>query len=117
VTGVSLSGISKRFGDTQVIDRLSLHIHSGEFVVFLGPSGCGKSTLLRMIAGLEVADEGEIALEGRRIDQLSAGERNVAMVFQQYALYPHMTVPAGRPCSTGNEPGYAGQDSRPDWPE
>jgi len=92
VTGVRLSGVSKRFGDVQVINDLSLDIESGEFVVFLGPSGCGKSTLLRMIAGLEAIDAGEIAVEDKRIDQLPPGARNVAMVFQQYALYPHMTV-------------------------
>jgi multiple sugar transport system ATP-binding protein len=92
VTGVRLSGISKRFGDAQVISDLSLDIESGEFVVFLGPSGCGKSTLLRMIAGLEAIDAGEIQVEGKRVDHLPPGARNIAMVFQQYALYPHMTV-------------------------
>jgi multiple sugar transport system ATP-binding protein len=92
VAGVRLSGISKRFGDVQVIDALSLDIDSGEFVVFLGPSGCGKSTLLRMIAGLETVDAGEILVGDRRVDHLPPGARNIAMVFQQYALYPHMTV-------------------------
>jgi multiple sugar transport system ATP-binding protein len=92
VTGVRLSGISKRFGDAQVISELSLNIQSGEFVVFLGPSGCGKSTLLRMIAGLETIDAGEIQVAGKRVDHLPPGARNIAMVFQQYALYPHMTV-------------------------
>jgi multiple sugar transport system ATP-binding protein len=92
VHGVKLSGVSKRFGDVPVIEQLSLDIEPGEFVVFLGPSGCGKSTLLRMIAGLESVDAGEIEVDGRRVDQLPPGARNVAMVFQQYALYPHMTV-------------------------
>lgn len=92
MTGVRLSGVSKRFGDSVIIENLSLDIDSGEFVVFLGPSGCGKSTLLRMIAGLESIDSGEIMVEGRRVDHLPPGARNVAMVFQQYALYPHMTV-------------------------
>jgi len=92
VNGVRLSGVSKRYGDVPVIDKLSLDIGSGEFVVFLGPSGCGKSTLLRMIAGLEPLDAGEIHVGGRRVDPLPPGERDVAMVFQQYALYPHMTV-------------------------
>jgi multiple sugar transport system ATP-binding protein len=92
VRGVSLAGVSKRFGDTRVFDNLSLDIPAGEFVVFLGPSGCGKSTLLRAIAGLETIDAGTILIDGRRIDDLPPGARNVAMVFQQYALYPHMSV-------------------------
>ena len=89
---IELKNISKSFGRTQVIADVSLHVRSGEFVVFLGPSGCGKSTLLRMIAGLESVDEGEIWIGGRRVDGLPPGERRVAMVFQHYALYPHMTV-------------------------
>jgi multiple sugar transport system ATP-binding protein len=92
VAGVRLSRISKRFGDVPVIDDVSLDIEAGEFIVFLGPSGCGKSTLLRMIAGLESVDAGGIEVAGQRIDHLPPGARNVAMVFQQYALYPHMTV-------------------------
>jgi multiple sugar transport system ATP-binding protein len=84
--------VSKRFGDVLVVDELSLDIHSGEFIVFLGPSGCGKSTLLRMIAGLEQIDSGQILIDGQRVDHLPPGARNIAMVFQQYALYPHMTV-------------------------
>jgi multiple sugar transport system ATP-binding protein len=89
---IELVGVSKRFGNVVVIERLSLSIRANEFVVFLGPSGCGKSTLLRMIAGLEAVDEGEILLGGQRIDNLPPGARGVAMVFQQYALYPHMTI-------------------------
>jgi multiple sugar transport system ATP-binding protein len=89
---VRLSGVSKRFGETRVVENLSLDIGDGEFVVFLGPSGCGKTTLLRMIAGLESIDSGEIHVDGRRVDPLPPGKRNIAMVFQQYALYPHMTV-------------------------
>ena len=89
---LSLRQLSKRFGPTQVIGDLSLEIASGEFAVFLGPSGCGKSTLLRMIAGLESLSFGEIHLGGTRIDTMPPGDRGVAMVFQQYALYPHMTV-------------------------
>src|SRR5690606_6491832 len=92
VADIELKNISKSFGRTQVIADVSLHVRSGEFVVFLGPSGCGKSTLLRMIAGLESVDEGEIWIGGRRVDGLPPGERRVAMVFQHYALYPHMTV-------------------------
>ena len=90
--GLVLKNISKRFGSVKVIDDLSLEIGEGEFAVFLGPSGCGKSTLLRMIAGLEALSAGEIHLGRRRIDALAPGERGLAMVFQHYALYPHMTV-------------------------
>jgi multiple sugar transport system ATP-binding protein len=92
VADIELKNLSKSFGRTRVIDNVSLHVRSHEFVVFLGPSGCGKSTLLRMIAGLEPVEEGEIWIGGRRVDQLPPGERRVAMVFQHYALYPHMTV-------------------------
>jgi multiple sugar transport system ATP-binding protein len=92
VGGLALSGVSKRFGDTLVLDDISLTIGADEFVVVLGPSGCGKSTLLRAVAGLESIDAGEIALDGQRIDRLPPGRRGVAMVFQTYALYPHMTV-------------------------
>ena len=89
---MSLRRVAKRYGATEVMRDLSLQIDDGEFAVFLGPSGCGKSTLLRMVAGLETLSEGEIHLGNRRIDSLPPGERGVAMVFQNYALYPHMTV-------------------------
>jgi multiple sugar transport system ATP-binding protein len=89
---LELHNIRKAFGVTPVLDDVSLTLQSREFVAFLGPSGSGKSTLLRIIAGLESADAGEVHLEGRRIDTLPPGERGVAMVFQHYALYPHMTV-------------------------
>ena len=89
---LELSGVRKAFGATPVLDDISLTLKAREFIAFLGPSGSGKSTLLRIIAGLESADAGEITLEGRRIDGLPPGERGVAMVFQHYALYPHMTV-------------------------
>ena len=92
MAGLQLSGIRKAFGATIILDGVSLDIGASEFIAFLGPSGSGKSTLLRIIAGLEYADEGEITLDNRRIDQLAPGERDVAMVFQHYALYPHMSV-------------------------
>ncbi|KKC32462.1 ABC transporter ATP-binding protein [Devosia psychrophila] len=92
MSDIVLKEVSKSFGAVSVLDKVSMHIQSGEFIVFLGPSGCGKSTLLRMIAGLEDVTEGEIHLGGRRVDQLPPNERGVAMVFQNYALYPHMTV-------------------------
>ncbi|MCX7317404.1 MAG: sn-glycerol-3-phosphate ABC transporter ATP-binding protein UgpC [Hyphomicrobiales bacterium] len=92
MAGITLGRISKSFGSVEVISDLSLEIGSGEFVVLLGPSGCGKTTVLRMIAGLEDLTEGEILIDGQRVDQLAPGKRGVAMVFQHYALYPHMSV-------------------------
>lgn len=92
MAGVQLAEVGKAYGAVTVIERLSLDIAAGEFVVFLGPSGCGKSTLLRMIAGLETVDSGEIRIGERRVDTLPPGERGVAMVFQHYALYPHLSV-------------------------
>jgi multiple sugar transport system ATP-binding protein len=92
LAGVELREVSKSFGRTAVVERLSLTVKSQEFLVFLGPSGCGKSTLLRMIAGLENVDAGEIRIDDRRIDTVPPGDRGVAMVFQHYALYPHMTI-------------------------
>jgi multiple sugar transport system ATP-binding protein len=92
VTGIQLNGVTKRYGETEVITGLDLNIHEGEFLVFLGPSGCGKSTLLRMIAGLENVSEGQISIGGREVTNLPPARRDVAMVFQHYALYPHMTV-------------------------
>ena len=89
---VRLTGVTKRFGSTEVLKGIDLEIADGEFVVFVGPSGCGKSTLLRTIAGLGEADAGEIAIGGRPVNDLSPSERGIAMVFQSYALYPHMNV-------------------------
>ncbi len=92
MTGIALERVSKRFGSVDVIKDLSLDIGAGEFVVFLGPSGSGKTTLLRMIAGLETIDSGALMIDGVRSEGLAPGQRNLAMVFQNYALYPHMTV-------------------------
>ena len=89
---IDIRNVSKRFGSLTVLEGLSLKIPAHEFVVFLGPSGCGKSTLLRMIAGLESIDVGDIFINGESIGHLPPGQRGVAMVFQSYALYPHMTV-------------------------
>jgi sn-glycerol 3-phosphate transport system ATP-binding protein len=89
---ISLTGVQKFYGKTQVTHGVSLDIAAGEFVVILGPSGCGKSTLLRMIAGLEEITAGEIAIAGRVVNKLEPRARGCAMVFQNYALYPHMTV-------------------------
>jgi multiple sugar transport system ATP-binding protein len=92
LASLELHDIRKAYGDTLVLEGVSLSMEECEFVAFLGPSGSGKSTLLRIIAGLETPDSGEVLLNGRRIDQLAPGERDVAMVFQHYALYPHMSV-------------------------
>ncbi len=92
MTDVRLTGVKKRFGAVEVLKGVDLEIADGEFVVFVGPSGCGKSTLLRTIAGLEEITEGEIAIGGRRVNDLSPSDRGIAMVFQSYALYPHMTA-------------------------
>src|SRR5881275_2538268 len=90
---IVLENISKQFGDDVLaVDDFSLQIHDGEFIVLVGPSGCGKSTILRLIAGLEEVTWGEIFIGGRKVTDLLPKERDVAMVFQNYALYPHMTV-------------------------
>jgi lactose/L-arabinose transport system ATP-binding protein len=92
VARVELQHVSKSFGSTQVIHDVSLSIEEGEFAVFVGPSGCGKSTLLRMIAGLEEVSEGDVLIGDRNVTDDEPADRGVAMVFQSYALYPHMTV-------------------------
>ncbi len=89
---LKLSAVEKQFGAHRVIRGVDLHIEQGEFVVFVGPSGCGKSTLLRLIAGLETIDGGSLHLDGREITHLPSSQRDLAMVFQSYALYPHMSV-------------------------
>ena len=92
MTGVTLNRVVKRYGDVQVIHGVDLDIKDGEFCVFVGPSGCGKSTLLRMVAGLEETSDGKISIGSRDVTKADPAERGVAMVFQTYALYPHMTV-------------------------
>ena len=92
MTGLILKNVTKRFGDLTVLNNISLELRDGELLVLLGPSGCGKSTLLRIVAGLENPDEGEIFIGNERVDQLPPRRRGVAMVFQNYSLYPHMSV-------------------------
>ncbi|WP_024870639.1 ABC transporter ATP-binding protein [Tolumonas lignilytica] len=89
---LKLNKVIKRFGAVQTIHGVDLDIKHGEFVVFVGPSGCGKSTLLRMIAGLETISDGEVIIDGLTVNDVSPSDRGIAMVFQSYALYPHMTV-------------------------
>ena len=92
MSGLTLSGVTKAFGAVQVIKGVDLTVAAGEFCVFVGPSGCGKSTLLRMIAGLEEVTEGQITIGGKDVTWADPSARGIAMVFQSYALYPHMTV-------------------------
>src|SRR5690242_4373880 len=90
---LSLRNVSKTYpGGVKAVDDLSLEITDGQFAVLLGPSGCGKSTALRMIAGLETADQGDVVIGGRRVNNVPPQKRDTAFVFQSYALYPHMTV-------------------------
>jgi multiple sugar transport system ATP-binding protein len=94
MTAIRLEGLAKRYGSQPVLEPLDLEIADGEFFTFVGPSGCGKSTLLALLAGIESPSAGRILFGSRRVDSLPPGERDVAMVFQSYALYPHMTVSA-----------------------
>src|SRR5574338_183345 len=89
---VSIHNVRKSYGSMEVLHGVSVDIADGEFVILVGPSGCGKSTLLRMIAGLEEITSGEIGIGNRVVNDLPPKERDIAMVFQNYALYPHMTV-------------------------
>jgi sn-glycerol 3-phosphate transport system ATP-binding protein len=90
---VTMKSVNKRYPNgAHAIRGVDMDIDNGELIVFVGPSGCGKSTLLRMVAGLEDVSEGQISIDGERINELSPADRDVAMVFQNYALYPHMTV-------------------------
>ena len=92
MTGLVLKDIRKSYGAVDVIHGIDLDIKQGEFIVFVGPSGCGKSTLLRMIAGLEEITGGEMMIDGEKVNDVPPSKRGIAMVFQSYALYPHMTV-------------------------
>jgi lactose/L-arabinose transport system ATP-binding protein len=92
MSGLTIRNVIKRYGDVQVMHGVDLDIGDGEFCVFVGPSGCGKSTLLRMIAGLEEITEGAVHIGARDVTRMDPAQRGVAMVFQTYALYPHMTV-------------------------
>lgn len=92
MVAVSLSNVSKSFGTTEVLKGINLDVEDGEFVVFVGPSGCGKSTLLRIICGLEEVTGGTVAMAGEVVNDVSPADRGIAMVFQNYALYPHMSV-------------------------
>ena len=92
MSALELKGLTKSFDSTQVIRGVSLQVEQGEFMVFVGPSGCGKSTLLRLVAGLESPTAGDILMDGAPVTAVSAADRGCAMVFQSYALYPHMTV-------------------------
>jgi multiple sugar transport system ATP-binding protein len=89
---ISLAGVGKHYGKTKVLEDINLEIKTDEFCVFVGPSGCGKSTLLRMIAGLESITSGDLFIDGKRMNEVEPSQRGIAMVFQSYALYPHMTV-------------------------
>ena len=92
MANLKLEGVKKRYGDVEVIHGADLDVRDGEFVVLVGPSGCGKSTLLRMIAGLEEISDGHISIDGDVVNHIPASDRGLAMVFQSYALYPHMSV-------------------------
>ena len=89
---VSFDGVTKRFGDTTAVDDLTLHVADGELLVLLGSSGCGKTTALRLVAGLEEVTEGTVSIGDRVVNDVDPKDRDVAMVFQSYALYPHLTV-------------------------
>ncbi len=92
MSALRLSGITKSFGDNAILKGISLEAEPGEFIALVGPSGCGKSTLLRIVAGLEHPTSGSVVADGRELTALAPAERNVAMVFQSYALYPHLTA-------------------------
>src|SRR4026209_735700 len=90
--GIEFRNVTKTFGGASVVDDLSLEVNDGEFIVLLGPSGCGKTTTLRMLAGLESVTSGDIFIHGERVNDVPTQHRDLAMVFQSYALYPNMTI-------------------------
>jgi multiple sugar transport system ATP-binding protein len=92
MASLEINGVKKRFGATEILKGIDISVETGEFLVLVGPSGCGKSTLLNMIAGLDTVTEGDIVIAGRRVNDFHPSERDIAMVFQSYALYPNMTV-------------------------
>ena len=92
MAAVTFEHVTKRFDETTAVDDLSIDVPDGEFLVLVGPSGCGKTTALRMLAGLEEITSGRILIDDRVVNNVAPGARDVAMVFQSYALYPHMTV-------------------------
>src|SRR5688500_6838275 len=92
MANINLKNVTKSYGSVTVIKGVDLEIQRGEFMVFVGPSGCGKSTLLRLIAGLESISTGDLFFDGERVTNVTPSKRGIAMVFQSYALFPHMTV-------------------------
>ena len=109
---IRFENVSKSFGKTKIINNLNLSIEKGERLILLGPSGCGKSTILRMISGLETITTGNLYLNGKLANDVDSGDRDIAMVFQNYALYPHMTIEAATPRSSP-----AASASGWHWPE
>ena len=108
MSAIKLNNIKKAYGKTEILHGIDLDINDGEFCVFVGPSGCGKSTLLRVIAGLESITSGDLYIDDKRVNHMTPPERGIAMVFQSYALYPHMTV--YKNMAFGLKMGKAGKD-------
>ena len=130
MANLKLTGVAKSYGDVNVLKDIDLDIDTGELIVFVGPSGCGKSTLLRMVAGLEKITGGTLEIDGMVVNDVPPSERGIAMVFQSYALYPHMTVRDNmsfalkiaitcaerRSCRTGPPTSGAGRRRWTRWP-